>query len=240
VKKLQISEIQIPSHEAVYRVEDAEVGLVGFIALHSTALGPAAGGLRMQPYPDEGSALTDVLRLSKGMSYKNAAADLPLGGGKAVIIGDPDLPTKSEKLTRFGLAIQSLAGAYWTAEDMGMTPTDMTTLSAVTDFVAGLPDGVFASGDPSPVTARGIFNGIQTTLRHKTGAASVSGRHIAVQGLGNVGWHLSSLLHNAGASLTVSMRAVVLMVQIRLSGFAAREQKRKAEETSEETPRKPP
>ena len=198
-----LTELSHPSHETVLRVADDASGLVGFIAVHSTALGPAAGGLRMRVYETEAAALQDVLRLSEGMSYKNAAAGLPLGGGKAVILGDPSTKTP-EQLRAFARAIDSLGGQYWTAEDMGMSPEDMAVLREETAFVAGLDAGSFASGDPSPITARGIFQSIRTTARHRFGSASLEGRRVAVQGLGHVGWALGMLLKAAGAELTVA------------------------------------
>jgi leucine dehydrogenase len=138
------------------------------------------------------------------MTYKNAAAGLPLGGGKAVIIGDPATQMTPEMLRAFGRAIHSLTGRYITAEDMGMSPADMGILAEETPFVAGLASGEFASGDPSPITARGIFNAIRTARAHKTGSAGLSGVTVAVQGLGHVGWHLCRLLRDAGAELIVT------------------------------------
>lgn len=200
---MKITELTIPSHEQVLRVEDTQSGLVGFIAVHSTVLGPAAGGLRMRRYESEDAALEDVLRLSRGMSYKNAAADLPLGGGKSVILGDPDTKTEAQ-LQAFGRAIDSLGGRYVTAEDMGMSPEDMAVIRGVTPHVAGLDDGEFASGDPSPITAQGIFNAIRTTARRRFGSPLLEGRKVALQGLGHVGWHLAKLLKAAGAELIVA------------------------------------
>jgi len=179
---MKITEVTITGHEKVLRVEEPSLGLTGFSAVHSTALGPAAGGLRMRPYADEAAALTDVLRLSRGMTYKNAAAGLPLGGGKAVILGDPAQKT-AQMLEAFGRAIDTLQGRYWTAEDMGMSPADMAHVAAGTAHVAGLPDGEFASGDPSPITARGIFNAIKVTARHRLGTEDRAGRRGAQQGL---------------------------------------------------------
>lgn len=200
---MRITEVEAPGHEEVLRVEDAALGLTGFIAVHSTVLGPAAGGLRMRAYADEAAALTDALRLSRGMTCKNAAAGLPLGGGKAVIIGDPARKTPA-MLEAFGRAIETLNGRYWTAEDMGMSPADMAHVAAGTAHVAGLPDGEFASGDPSPVTARGIFNAIRVTARHRFGSEDLAGRRVALQGLGHVGQHLSRMLWEAGAELIVA------------------------------------
>lgn len=201
---MQITAIAAPAHEEVYRVTDAASGLAGFIAVHSTALGPAAGGLRMRTYRDEAEALDDVLRLSRGMSLKNAAAGLPLGGGKAVIMGDPARDKTPELLRAMGRAVQSLGGRYWTAEDMGMSTDDMGVLAGETAFVAGLAGGAFASGDPSPVTARGVFNAIRRSAARRLGSDDLAGRKVALQGLGHVGGALAALLHGAGARLVVS------------------------------------
>ncbi|MDF1717666.1 MAG: Glu/Leu/Phe/Val dehydrogenase dimerization domain-containing protein [Antarcticimicrobium sp.] len=201
---MELTQIETQDHEQVLRVRDADSGLSGIIAIHSTQLGPAAGGLRMRSYADEAAALEDALRLSRGMTFKNAAAGLPLGGGKAVIIGDPARDKTPEMLATFGRAVEALGGRYWTAEDMGMTPADMARVGTETRFVAGLADGPFASGDPSPVTARGIFNAIRTTARHRFGSSDLAGLRVAVQGLGHVGLHLCDLLHRAGAELIVS------------------------------------
>ncbi|MBO9476181.1 Glu/Leu/Phe/Val dehydrogenase [Shimia sp. R11_0] len=200
---MQISRLPISSHETVLRVCDDTIGLTGFIAVHSTKLGPAAGGLRMRRYTSEDAALTDALRLSEGMTYKNAAAGLPLGGGKAVIMGDATQKTSAQLLT-FARAINTLEGTYWTAEDMGMSPDDMALLATETKFVAGLPKGPHASGDPSPITARGIFQSLKITAQHRFGSADLKGRKVAVQGLGHVGTYLCDLLHNAGAKLIIA------------------------------------
>ena len=200
---MQITRLSTPSHETVLRVHDASIGLTGFIAVHSTKLGPAAGGLRMRPYENEEAALTDALRLSQGMTYKNAAAGLPLGGGKAVIMGDASKKTSAQLLT-FARAVNTLEGAYWTAEDMGMSPSDMALMATETKFVAGLPDGPHASGDPSPITARGIFQSIKVTAKHRFGSADLKGRTVAVQGLGHVGTYLCALLHEAGAKRVIA------------------------------------
>ena len=200
---MKLTPIATSTHEKVLRVDAPEVDLIGFVALHSTVRGPAAGGLRMKPYTSDADALEDVLRLSQGMSFKNAAADLPLGGGKAVMIGSASDKT-NDMLRAMGRAIDSLGGAYWTAEDMGMTPEDMSVIRETTPYVAGLASGPHASGDPSPVTARGIFYAIRVTSNHLWGSPQLTGRRVAVQGLGHVGWHLSKLLRAAGAELIVS------------------------------------
>lgn len=192
------------SHEKVVRALRPEVGLHAIIAIHSTAFGPAAGGLRFYPYRDEAAALEDVLRLSRGMTYKNVAADLPLGGGKAVVIGDPAADKTPDLLRAFGEAVEALGGAYWTAEDMGVDADDMAIVAERTAHVAGLPSGAFASGDPSPVTARGVFNALGVAAARRLGRGDLSGVRIAVQGLGHVGWRLAELAHQAGAALTVA------------------------------------
>ena len=201
---MEITTIDAPDHERVVEFKDAASGLSGFVAIHSTQLGPAAGGVRMRTYGHPSEALDDALRLSRGMTYKNAAADLPLGGGKAVIIGDPSADKTPRLLQAFGRVVQSLGGRYWTAEDMGMTPADMAQIGTETEYVAGLPDGPFASGDPSPITARGIFNAIRVTARHRFGSDDLSGKTISVQGLGHVGEHLCALLNDAGAKLVIT------------------------------------
>ncbi|MGM0662172.1 MAG: Glu/Leu/Phe/Val family dehydrogenase [Pseudomonadota bacterium] len=192
------------THEALYRVEDRDSGLRGFIGVHSTQLGPAAGGLRMRVYASEEDAITDVLNLSRGMSYKNAAAGLPLGGGKAVIMGDPATEKTPALLRAMGRAIESLEGRYWTAEDMAMSPADMAEIARETRHVAGRDQGDHASGDPSPVTARGVCGAMQAGARQLWGKADLAGRVVGVQGLGHVGWHVCQRLHDAGARLVVA------------------------------------
>ncbi len=199
-----LTQIASTTHEAVYQVSDPQTGLSGFIALHSTRLGPAAGGLRMREYDSAQAALEDVLNLSCGMTYKNAAAGLPLGGGKAVIMGNPATAKTPELLRAMGRAVEALEGRYWTAEDMGMSPQDMSELARETQFVAGLDTGEHASGDPSPVTAEGAFNAMKVGASHRFGSDDLADKCVAVQGLGHVGWHLCRMLHEAGASLIVA------------------------------------
>ncbi|MCZ4282494.1 amino acid dehydrogenase [Kiloniella laminariae] len=191
-------------HEQVVFCHDATSGLKAIIAVHSTALGPAAGGCRMWSYASDDEALRDALRLSKGMSYKNAMAGLDLGGGKAVIIGDAK-KDKSEALFRaFGRFVEGLSGKYITAEDVGISVSDMEIVARETAHVGGLNTGKAASGDPSPFTARGTYNGIVAAVRHRLARENLKGLRVAVQGLGHVGWHLCEELHAAGAKLIVA------------------------------------
>lgn len=192
-------------HERVVFCSDVDSGLRAIIAIHSTALGPAAGGARQWAYPDSDAALYDVLRLAQGMSFKNAMAGLRFGGGKAVIIKGPGFEPSAALYERFGEFVDDLGGDYITAEDVGMTPAIMQSIAKRTRFVTGLPasDGR-AGGDPSPKTAFGIFRGIQAAVLHKLGRSDLQGTRVAVQGVGNVGYHLCRLLDQAGASLVVS------------------------------------
>jgi leucine dehydrogenase len=192
-------------HEQVSFFHDAETGLKAIIAIHSTAMGPAAGGCRMWSYVDDQAALDDVLRLSKGMSYKNAMADLALGGGKAVIIGDSRRDKTPALMAAFGRAVDSLGGRYVTAEDVGITVADMAIAAKETRYISGLAkSGHAAGGDPSPKTAFGVFTGIRAAVRAKLGRADLEGVRVAVQGLGGVGYNLCRNLHEAGAKLLVA------------------------------------
>jgi len=191
-------------HDRVVFCRDRRAGLRAIIAIHDRTLGPAVGGCRMWNYESEDAALTDVLRLSRGMSFKNAMAGLPLGGGKAVILGDPKTDKTPELMRAFGRCVNDLNGNYITAEDVGMTVADMAEAAKETKWVAGLAEGGAASGDPSPVTAYGVYVGIKASLAHRFGDPSPAGRTIAVQGLGNVGRHLCDRLHAAGAKLIVA------------------------------------
>lgn len=191
-------------HEQVLFCQDKNVGLKAIIAIHSTALGPALGGTRMWNYKNEEDALIDVLRLSKGMTYKASAAGLNLGGGKAVIIGDPKTQ-KSEGLFRaFGHYVNSLNGKYITAEDVGTGVQDMEYVYMETPWVTGIPKDFGGSGDPSPYTAHGVLMGIKATAHEKLGTDSLKGMRVAVQGLGNVGFNLVKYLHEEGAQIIVS------------------------------------
>ncbi len=157
-------------HENVTFIHDRASGLRAIIAVHSTALGPAAGGVRMRQYATMDMALDDALRLSRAMSYKNAMAELPLGGGKSVIVGDPATEKTDALLEAFGRAVDRLGGTYYAAEDMGIGPDDMRCMAKSTRYVAGLTEGPAASGDPSPVTARGVFSGICRAIQRRLGA----------------------------------------------------------------------
>ncbi len=191
-------------HEEIIFCNDKNVGLRAIIAIHNTALGPALGGTRMWPYKSEEEALIDVLRLSKGMTYKASAAGLNLGGGKAVIIGDPKIH-KSEGLFRaFGQFINSLNGKYITAEDVGTCETDMEHIFMETRWVTGIPKDFGGSGDPSPYTAHGVLMGIKAGCKEKFGTDNLSGVRVAVQGLGNVGRNLVNYLVKEGAKVLVS------------------------------------
>ncbi|AUN31532.1 Leu/Phe/Val dehydrogenase [Niveispirillum cyanobacteriorum] len=192
------------NHELVLFGRDEASGLAAIIAVHSTALGPACGGCRMWPYANDTEAMRDALRLSRGMSYKNAMAGLPLGGGKSVIIGDSRKDKTDELFRAFGRVIDSLGGKYIAAEDVGITVADVMTMGQTTRHVAGLSKGHDASGDPSPFTAYGVYMGIKAAVKHKLATDSLRGVRVAVQGLGNVGSHLCQRLADDGAILTVT------------------------------------
>ena len=190
-------------HEQVIFCEDKNAGLKAIIAIHDTTLGPALGGCRMWNYASEEEALTDVLRLSRGMTYKAAAAGLNLGGGKAVIFGERS--TKSEAMFRvFGRFVEALNGRYITAEDVGTTVHDMENIFMETKYVTGVAPAHGGSGDPSPVTAYGVYKGMQASAKAAFGSESFKDKKIAVQGLGNVGGNLVRHLAEEGAKLTVT------------------------------------
>ena len=192
-------------HERVVYCSDKASGLKAIIAIHSTALGPAAGGCRLWGYESDDAALTDVLRLSQGMSYKNAMAGLNFGGGKAVIIKTPDFNGSEALYEKFGEFVEHLNGDYVTAEDVGMSVSIMQTIGRRTKYVSGLPQKEgHAGGDPSPKTSWGIFKGIDAAVRFKLGRESVEGLTVAVQGVGHVGYYLSKYLSEAGANLVVA------------------------------------
>ena len=192
-------------HESIHYFSDAATGLRAIIAIHSSALGPAAGGCRRWQYANDPTALTDALRLSRGMTYKNAIAGLRFGGGKAVILAADAAPKSPELFRAFGRAVESLGGRYVTAEDVGVAVDDMRHVREATTYVSGLPkSGDSAGGDPSPLTAEGVFLGIQAAAQRRLGVDSLDGIRVAVQGVGHVGLELCRLLVNAGAVLTVA------------------------------------
>jgi len=193
------------AHEALHFVTDEKSGLRAIIAMHSTHLGPAAGGTRFWHYAEDFEALTDALRLSRGMSYKNAMAGLPLGGGKAVVLADKDRTKTREMLTAFGQAVNSLGGKYVTAEDVGMSVADMIEISKQTKFVAGLPvEGGEVGGDPGPHTSLGVFLGIKAAVKRALGKDSLAGLHIAMQGAGSVAGGVCRHAAAEGAKLSIA------------------------------------
>lgn len=195
--------VDFDDHESVHMFTDPDSGLRAVIAIHSTKLGPSAGGCRLWSYETSGLAMTDALRLSRGMSYKNAMAGLNLGGGKAVVMRPEGEFDREALFTAFGKAIETLGGRYYTAEDVGVSPDDMRAVRRQTKYAAGLADGDFASGDPSPVTADGVFRSIKLAADRKLNAP-LKGLRIAVQGLGHVGFDLCRRLDQAGAKLIVT------------------------------------
>jgi leucine dehydrogenase len=199
-----LAQMNTAKHEQVVFVQDADAGLRAIIAIHNTTLGPALGGTRMYPYATEAQALRDVLDLSRGMTYKAAAAGLDLGGGKAVIIGDP-LTQKSDALLRaYGRFVDRLAGMFYTGEDVGTDVRDMEMVRTETRYVGGLSREDGGGGDPSPITAYGVLQGMKACASERWGQDSLEGRTVAVQGLGKVGWHLAELLQEAKATVVGS------------------------------------
>lgn len=190
-------------HEGVHAFADEKTGLKTIIAVHSTARGPAAGGCRMWPYASAELALEDALRLSRAMSYKNAMADLDLGGGKSVIIGDSRTQKTPALFEAFGRAVEAVGGRYWTAEDVGVSPADLMSARRHTRYVAGLEGHPAASGDPSPVTAEGVFRGVRLAVRRALNR-DLDGVTVAIQGVGHVGAYLAEKLAAAGAKLVLT------------------------------------
>ena len=193
-------------HEGMHLFSDAESGLRAVIAIHSTALGPAAGGVRFWNYLDEGRAITDALRLSRGMSFKNAMAGLPMGGGKGVVLADrPGATIGDAQLKAFGRAVESLGGRYVTAEDVGMSEARMKVIAGETRYVSGLPvaEGA-AGGDPGPYTAMGVYLGIRAAAKRALGADDMKGVRVAIQGVGSVGGGTARLLAADGADLVLA------------------------------------
>ena len=193
--------IRADNYEQIVFCQDSKVGLKAIIALHNTALGPATGGCRMWNYRNEEEALTDVLRLSKGMTYKNSISNLPLGGGKSIIIGDASQKTPA-LLQRFGEFVETLKGHYITAKDVGIDSSDLKVIKTKTSHILGIAGEANSSGDPSPVTAWGVYNGMLACAEKAFGGKSLKGLHLALQGLGAVNYYLLKYLAQEGAKVT--------------------------------------
>jgi len=191
------------NHEQLVFCQDNETGLRSIIAIHNTTLGPAVGGTRMWAYGTEEEAITDALRLSRGMTYKNALAGLNIGGGKAVIIGDARKQKTEALMRRFGKFVNSCGGKYITAEDVGISTRDMEHVRLETKHVVGLPEYLGGSGDPSPVTAYGVYMGMKASQKELSGNDSLTGKKVVVQGVGHVGEYLVEHLVKEGADVTI-------------------------------------
>lgn len=199
-----IDQMSVNGHEQILFCQDKVVGLKAIIAVHNTVLGPSLGGTRMWNYQSEAEALTDVLRLSRGMTYKSSLAGLNLGGGKAVIIGDARKDKSEALFRRFGKFVDSLAGKYITAEDVGINTRDIEYVAMETEHVSGLPEYMGGSGDPSPVTAYGVYMGMKAAAKKQYGSDSLSGKKVMVQGVGHVGEYLVEHLSKEGAIISIS------------------------------------
>lgn len=197
-------QMSFDDHEQIVFCNDKDTGLKAIIGIHNTVLGPALGGTRMWQYNSEWEALNDVLRLSRGMTFKSAITGLNLGGGKAVIIGDAKTQKTSELMCRFGEFVHSLSGRYITAEDVGMATEDMDIVREVTPFVTGISESKGGAGNPSPITAYGVFMGMKAAAKFKYGSDILEDKNIFVQGIGNVGEALVEHLANEGAKVTIS------------------------------------
>ena len=198
------SKLETADHEQIVLCNDNSTGLKAIIAIHNTVLGPGLGGTRMWHYSTEAEALNDVLRLSRGMTHKAAISGLNLGGAKAVIIGDANKHKSEALMRKFGRFVENLNGKYITAEDVGTTTKDMEYVNMETNHVVGLPESMGGGGDPSPVTAYGVYMGIKASAKKAYGSDSLGGKKVAVQGIGKVGMHLVELLHKDGAEIFVS------------------------------------
>lgn len=197
-------QLSFDGHEQVVFCQDKDTGLKAIIGVHNTILGPALGGTRMYDYATEWDALNDVLRLSRGMTYKAAITGLNLGGGKAVIIGDPKKIKTPELMKRFGKFVHTLGGKYYTAEDVGMETSDMDTVREVTPYVTGISEAKGGAGNPSPVTAYGVYMGMKAATKFTYGNAGLEGKRILVQGIGHVGEELVRLTSEEGAKVVIS------------------------------------
>ncbi len=197
-------QLSFNDHEQVVFCQDKDTGLKAIIGVHNTILGPALGGTRMYDYNTEWDALNDVLRLSRGMTYKSAITGLDLGGGKAVIIGDPKKIKTPELMKRFGKFVHTLGGKYYTAEDVGMETSDMDTVREVTPYVTGISESKGGAGNPSPVTAYGVYMGMKASAKFSYGSDELKGKKILVQGIGHVGEELVRLTAEEGAEVIIS------------------------------------
>ncbi len=197
-------QLSFDEHEQIVFCNDKDTGLKAIIGIHNTVLGPALGGTRMWQYNSEWDALNDVLRLSRGMTFKSAITGLNLGGGKAVIIGDAKTQKTPELMRRFGEFVHSLSGRYITAEDVGMATEDMDTVREVTPFVTGISEAKGGAGNPSPITAYGVFMGMKAAAEYRYGSNILEDKNVFVQGIGNVGEALVEHLVNEGAKVTIS------------------------------------
>ena len=197
-------QLSFNDHEQVVFCNDKDTGLRAIIGIHNTVLGPALGGTRMWNYASEWEALNDVLRLSRGMTYKSAITGLNLGGGKAVLIGDAKTQKTPELMRKFGEFVHSLSGKYITAEDVGMETSDMDIVREVTPFVTGISESKGGAGNPSPITAYGVFMGMKAAAKHKYGSDDLDGKKILVQGIGHVGESLVEHLSNEGAIVYIA------------------------------------
>ncbi len=197
-------QLSFDGHEQVVFCNDKDTGLKAIIGIHNTVLGPALGGTRMWNYANEWEALNDVLRLSRGMSFKSSISGLNLGGGKAVIIGDAKTVKTPELMRKFGEYVHSLSGKYITAEDVGMETKDMDTVREVTPYVTGISEEKGGSGNPSPITAYGVFMGLKAASKYRFGSDNLEGKKVLVQGIGHVGEVLVQHLTESGALVTIA------------------------------------
>lgn len=197
-------QVSFDNHEQIVFCNDKDTGLKAIIGIHNTVLGPALGGTRMWNYTNEWEALNDVLRLSRGMTFKSAITGLNLGGGKAVIIGDAKTQKTPELMRKFGEFVHSLSGKYITAEDVGMQTEDMDTVRNVTPYVTGISESKGGSGNPSPVTAYGVYMGMKAAAKFKYGSDVLAGKKVLVQGIGHVGETLVDYLTKEGTMVTIA------------------------------------
>ncbi len=208
-------QLSFDNHEQIVFCNDKDTGLKAIIGIHNTVLGPALGGTRMWKYTSEWEALNDVLRLSRGMTFKSAITGLNLGGGKAVIIGDAKTQKTPELMKKFGEFVHSLGGKYITAEDVGMATSDMDLVRTVTPYVTGISESLGGAGNPSPITAYGVFMGMKAAAKYKFGSDVLEDKTVFVEGIGNVGEALVEHLSNEGAKVFISDISQERLEQVR-------------------------